>query len=492
MISRINIKHILTAGFILRLLAVFFSKGYAFYDDHFAVMELANEWTKGNISEITGGGVYVFSLLYPGLHYLLILFCHTIGITDPEGIMILVRLFHAGVSVTAIYYAWRLVSCITDNKELPLLVAALMAIMWMFPFLSVRNLREFFCIPFLLAGSYYSIKKDESIKSVILSSFFFVLAVDIRIQCVIFPFVTGLLWMLKKKSFKKTLLFGLTFSVLFFLTQGLFDYLYYGNPLASTLEYFRYNANPENIKGYPTGSWYQYIGTIAAMLLGIPFIILLAGYIWSVKLSPSHKILFLSSFLFFLIHSYYANKQERFIIPFLPYFLLLGITGFADLYQQHKEKKWIRMLIRFSTYWFFILNTLLLFVLTFSFSKKSRVEVMSYLKDKNVSAIIMEGIDPPPKAPMFYLGKRVAAFELTLQKSTEALKRELASSENPAPEYIIMVGSKDLENRIARIKTVFPLLKREAVIAPGFIDNIAHKLNPEHNRNETWYIFHTE
>jgi hypothetical protein len=40
--EKITIKHILFTGLFVRLLAVFFSPGYAFHDDHFEMQELAS------------------------------------------------------------------------------------------------------------------------------------------------------------------------------------------------------------------------------------------------------------------------------------------------------------------------------------------------------------------------------------------------------------------------------------------------------------------
>lgn len=485
MFSQINIRHILSAGIVLRLLAVFFSPGYAFYDDHFAVVELANEWTKGNISEITGEGVYVFSLLYPGIHYLLITVCNSLGISDPEGIMLVVRLFHAAVSVAGIYFGWRLASLLTANKETPLIVATLLAVFWLFPFLSVRSLREFFCIPFLLAGSYYSIKEDSGNKSAILSALFFSVAVVIRLQCIIFPLVAGVYWLFNRGQFKKALVFGLAFSTVFFLSQGLFDWIYYGNPLASTLEYFRYNADAENINNYPRGPWFQYVGTVAGMVLLIPFFILAAGYFYSVKISREHKILFVSSLIFFLFHSVYANKQERFILPFLPYFIILGVLGFAEI-KKAQQKKWISGAVKFSVGWFVVLNTILLFVLTFSYSKRSRVEAMNYLRKKaDVTGIIMEGPDNKPPPPLFYLGKRVDVVSMNVLLDSSGVAGKISQQAN----YVIFVGSSDLVRRTTLIKNFYPDLQEEKVITPGFLDNLAHRANPKHNRNESWIIY---
>jgi len=488
--QKINIKHVIAAGFIFRLLAVYFSRGYAFYDDHFAVIELAQRWFEGNIKFVTGDGVYVFSLLYPGLHYLLIAGCDFLGITDPEGIMMVARLFHAIVSMVSIYYAYLLTYSLTNQKRIALISASLLALFWVFPFMSVRNLREFFCIPFLLAGSYYSIRQEGRYGKIIFAALFFALSVCIRIQCIFIPFGIGLSWLFKMKDFKIAFLFGTSFLIFFFLTQGVFDWLYYGSPLASTLEYFKYNANPENIAGYPQGPWYQYILTIGGGTFGFPFLLLLAGYIFSSRTSAGARVLFFSSLIFFVFHSYYVNKQERFILPFLPYFLILGVIGFSALYERYKENKWMRGITKAGIAWFVFFNTILLFVLTFSYSKRSMVEAMKYLhKKKDFSGFVIDGETSIPRPPLFYLGKNTGYYEITMTRSIKDLDAEIKKGNNPRPNYIIFAGSGNLDKRIERLKSIFPELQKDTEIPPGFIDGIAYKLNPEHNKNETWYIY---
>ncbi|MEI9808233.1 MAG: hypothetical protein WDO16_10340 [Bacteroidota bacterium] len=49
--------------------------------------------------------MHVFSLIYPGMMYLLFEACHAIGIHQPEDMMFVVRLLHALVSLLSIYYS---------------------------------------------------------------------------------------------------------------------------------------------------------------------------------------------------------------------------------------------------------------------------------------------------------------------------------------------------------------------------------------------------
>lgn len=490
LIDKLSIRHIILAGLILRLAAVIFSKGYAFHDDHFDVVELAQKWRDGVSFAWTGRDVYNVSLIYPGIHYLIFEACEAIGIHDPQGMMLVTRLLHTLYSLLAIYYAYRLTLRLNGNADTAKLVALTMALFWLFPFMSVRSLREFACIPLLLIGSYHAADPKLSNRSLLLAAFFFSLAFCIRIQSIFIPFGTGIYFLLKKEHLKKGIAFGIAFLLFVLLTQGAFDWFYYGDPSASTREYIRFNSDPVNIHVQPQGPWYQYLGTVAAVVLGLPFILLLIGYISSARMSGALQSLFFASLLFFVFHSIYSNKQERFILPFLPYFLLLGIIGFRDYYQKHADRAWLRKMTRVFIGWFLVLNTIGLFVLVFTYSKRSRIEAMSYLRKRNdVSNIVMEGRGWQPAPPLFYLGKHISWYSLPPERDMTDLRNELDTAARPSPNYLVMVGDENLDQRVNKLKILFPQMRPLVNIQPGFIDKLAYTLNPKHNQNETWHIY---
>ena len=493
LIDNLSIRQIIFIGLAVRLLAVFFSPGYAFHDDHFEMPELVFKWKDGISFLWTGSDVHVFSLIYPGMMYLLFEACHAAGIHTPEGMMFVVRLLHALVSLLSIYYAYLLTVRLTGKKDTANIVALTMALFWIFPFMSVRNLREFFCVPFLLMGSYYIIKPRPGNRSVFLSALFFAFAFSIRLQVIFIPLGIGLCLLFRKGGLKKAMIFGVSFGIAYMLTQGLFDFIYYGNPFANIKEYIRFNANPANIEIQPQGPWYQYIGTVAGVVWGFPFVLLVVGYACSFRMSFEIKMLAVASLLFFAFHSYYSNKQERFILPFIPFFLLLGIAGLREYFFKNTVRPWLVKTSRFIIVWFLLFNTAGLAVLTFTYSKRSRVEGMIYLRQRgDVRNIIMEGEVSLQRPPLFYLGKHLDNYVLPPGGNMEQLKTEINTSGKPAPNYIIMAGSHDFEKRLAVIKTLFPLIKKETVVTTSFVDNLAHWLNPKHNQNENWYIYRVE
>lgn len=484
-VEKLNLTHILLLAFLWRLIAVFFSPGFAFSDDHFEIIEIAKKWM--DHQPITPPGeVYVFSLIYPGMHYLLFEFCQMIGISSPEGMLFAARLLHALVAMLTVYYGYKLTLRLCHREDTALLVALCFAIFWLFPFMSVRNLREFFCVPFLMIAFYHATHPQLRTKDIAYAAFFFLIAFCIRYQALFFPLGVGLFWLFNRQTWQKAIVFGICCILFFFLTQGLFDTLYWGKPFASLQAYIDYNAH--NSDKYPNGPWFQYLLTVAGLLLLPACFLFFVGYGYSAK---RYRLLFVASLVFFIFHSYFPNKQERFILPFIPFILLLGIIGYQEFYTANREKRWVRTSTNILLWWMLILNTAALLVLSTTYTKRSRVEAMSYLRNKgDVRNFILEGDGPPPFAPLFYAGKQFPYIVVSADTPNEELEKHLSQlALNEGPNYAVLCGNIHLKERIARLKSFYPNMVEETSIAPSLVDNIAYVVNPSHNVNETWYIY---
>ena len=492
-LDSLNLKNILIIGLFFRVLAIIFSKGYAFTDDHFEVVEIAqNHLDKipNPFPYLAKGEVYLFNLIYPFIHYVIFWLCEFFGSTNPEVKMFFTRVVHGLFSLLTIYFGYRLTQRLSSRPNDAKIVGLLLAIFWVFPFMSVRNLREFACIPPLMMGCYYACEKQLGTKQILLMAWWFCIAFVFRYQIIFIPFVIGVMWLFSKENWKNALIFGVAFGIFFMLTQGVCDYLYWGNPFASLQAYSDYNAKPENISAYPNGPWHRYIGTMAGLFLAFPFLLMLAGYFKTATQAGNRRILFFASLLFFAFHSYYANKQERFILPFLPLFIILGIIGFGDIYDQYQDRKWLRGFTKFSIIWFMILNTILVFILSVTYTKRSRVESMNYLREQgNLQNFVIQNYESPqPEAP-FYLQKRYDYYSVDTHEKMADLPNQLKLGQKVKPNYVILVGNSDLSSRLAAMKKVFPTMQHATDIEPSLVDNIAYIMNPSHNHNETFYIY---
>lgn len=484
---------LLIIGGIFRLLSAFFAKGYGMSDDHFLVIEPSQSWVDGYdynkwLPVITQGLTQAsgHSLLYPGLHYILFYLFKFIGIVNPDTKMIIVRLLHALYSLIIIVIGFKITERIA-NKNTARLSGLLLAIYFFMPWLSVRNLVEVVCIPPLMLATWYVIKYGkENYRAGVYAGIMLGLAFCIRFQTAIFisGFGLALILMQRWKNIA-WLIIGFVLSV--GIVQMLTDVLIWKKPFVEFAEYVRYNL--ENSETYGVSSWYKFLLLVSGILIPPMSILLMLGYL---KIWRKHLIIFLPAFLFFVFHSSFPNKQERFILPAIPFIIVGGMVGWQQLLQ-YSTKTWIHKFNRITWILFFILNTIPLIVVSVSYSKRSRVESMLYLHRKGdtkticVEESIHSNITLPPQ---FYLGSWGTVYGLSSSRTIQNLLCDLQKTKlkENLPQYVLFNQNDDLEKRISAFKKYFPNITFETEIKPGFIDALLHKLNPR-NSNFTIYIY---
>jgi hypothetical protein len=483
---------IVFAAILLRLVAVIFSKGWGMFDDHFLVIEPAqswvdgadeNDWLPGNIRGTPSG----HSWLYPGLHYLFFLFLKFININDPQVKMYLVRLVHAFFSLIVVIYGYKITLQLSDKKTARM-TGILLALLWFMPFLSVRNLVEVVCIPFMVYGTWLVIKSNQKpLLNALLSGLIMGLGVSVRFQS--FFFVIGFaLALLFLKKWKECFLYSGGILLSFILMQGCIDYFLWGFPFAEFREYVNYNLS--NAYSYMTGPWYNYLLLILFILLPPVSFMLFFGFF---RCWRKHILLFLPAFLFLLFHSYFPNKQERFILPIVPFIVIAGMIGWNDFITH--SKFWIRHTKLLKGFWifFWILNLILLPVISTTYSKRARVESMYYLsKYPNIRYLLAEDSNhgKTEMFPYFYLGQwDVYAHKVTPEKHVKDFMTYLKSAGTEyEPRFVLFFGTENLDKRIDSLKLCLPNLEYETTIEPGFIDDLLFHMNPR-NSNQTMTIY---
>jgi len=482
---------ILLPGLFIRLVAAVFSKGFGMIDDHFLVIEQAQSWVdkvdiNGWLPQLCKNAVPPgFSYFYTGLHYLLFLLLEQVGITDPDTKMYYVRVIHAVYSTLTIYFGYRITYKLT-NIRYARQVGLLLAFYWFWPFLCVRNLVEVVCIPMLMWATWLAIKKEEGG----LGYFFLVgillgVAFNIRFQTVFFSAGFMLTLFIQRKFLQGLATFsGLVFCA--FLFQGGIDYFIWHVPFAELRGYILYNLKyAHNFIILP---WYSYLLLFSGILIPPVSLFLLAGFFSGFK---KYLLLFLPSFLFLVFHSFFPNKQERFILPILPFIIMLGTIGANEL----KERKgWFvkfRKPVIFCRYFFSGLNLILLIVVSFTYSKRNRVEGMTYLKGKKDLKYLLVDCTYDGESicsPRFYLHQWPVEYMLTDKTKLDSLCRNLkAAPEAAQPGYIIFYESGDFCQRKAAMSRYFNL-KYETTIYPGFVDRFMCYINPV-NDNAVTYIY---
>ena len=481
------LESIIFIAAIIRLLAAIFSKGYAMSDDHFVVVHTAQRWVDGYNNWFDTDQPSHHSLVYPGLHYIFFYLLKTIGITDPQFKMLLVRLIHAGYSMLIVYYGY-LITLKLSNERNAKQVGIILSLFWVLPFMSVRNLIEVVCIPPMLIGYYLSLIGNEKGKNKywLYTGLTFGIAFVFRYQTLLLTGSIALV-LLFKQQWKKLYCYAIGVILTIFFIQGMVDWIAWGYPLASFFQYIGFNI--EHRFDYTIGPWYKYVLIIIGVFIPpISFLLIYGvGRMWR-----KIEIMFWPVLIFLIFHSYFPNKQERFMLPILPFIIILGIIGLNDILTTSKFWKYHKKLIKGSWIWFWIINSIFLVLFTFTYSKRSLVESFTYLSEKDdLNGLIIEyNRDNMPWFPRYYLTKKVPIYRFSINKSGEQFKETIISAKAEFPNYILFFGNEDIENRIKRIERLFVVqLEFDQRINPSLIDSILYALNPKHNRNLTSLIY---
>jgi len=485
---------IMGLAIIFRFLAVIFAKGWGMFDDHFIVIESAQSWVDGYdynywLPGSQGNtGPTGHNMFYPGFHFLLFSFLKLTGINDPQAKMFIVRLLHASLSLITVYFGYRITE-VLGGKKPARIAGMLLAILWFMPWISVRNLVESTCIPFLILGFWFIIRTDKNQRiplNYFIAGLFFGLSFNLRPQTAIFAVGVGLVILFSRKWKELgAVILGSFLAVI--AAQGGIDFAIWGRPFAELIEYFRICATESD--KYITLPWYNYFLVISGLLIPPVSLFLLFGFIRKWR---KYLIVFIPVVLFFIFHSYYPNKQERFILPMLPFVIITGSIGWQEFVEKSRFWSNHKKLLNISWTFFWVINIILLAVATFSYSKRARVESVCYLSGyPDIRYLVMIDEESlPEQIPKFYLGQwPVCWSEQAGDHSPDSLLRHvLKQPSDQYPRFFLFTGEKDLQGLVKKTRKDFPYIVYETTINPGFIDRTVHWLNPV-NRNRTIYIY---
>lgn len=475
---------ILFAGVFFRLLAALFSKGFGWADDHFLIIEPANCWANGfddswlPSAEHPDRTPLGHPLSYTGTSYLIFKLMSLLGIVDPQIKMIFIRLFHVFWSIPIIVYGYKIAKHYSSEKTANL-VAGFLSLFWFMPFLSVRNLAEFVCIPPLLIATWLIIE-NRSFRSYLYAGLWFGVAFSFRFQSIIYMSGFGIALLIMRTSIPKMLsvLFG--FGIIFMITEGAISYALWGRPFAEFLEYINYNLTVG--KTYGVNIWYMYPSLLLGLTIPPLSIIIFAGYFYCYKKLP---ILFWPALMYLAFHLYFPNKQERFVLTMVPTYMIAGTIGAMDLYARYKHKfklSWIKG----SAYFVITLNFVLVFFFIFHYGKRQLCESMYYLYEQKDMKNFMvedgnrdEGFTQPPQ---FYCGKYISIYGINkIHNADSAVVYYNGQPPENRPNYVVFFERDNLETRVGELKKRFPSLTYKTTILPGLIDRTITWLNPVNN-----------
>ena len=266
------LQSIIILALVIRLVATVFSRGYGMHDDHFLVIEASQSWVEGidynnwlpwhQVNPVPSG----HSFTYVGIHYLFFLAMKYLGIADPQLKMFIIRLIHALFSLIVVIFGYKITEKISGLKN-AWQVGLFLALLWFMPFLSVRNLVEITCIPFLVIGIWYIINAES--KKHVLPAYFIAglvsgISFSFRFQVLIFLGGTGLSLLIMKK-WKEAFIYAARALISIAILQGITDIIIWKKPFMELKEYIIYNIAYKN--AYGTNNYLMYISLLAGILI---------------------------------------------------------------------------------------------------------------------------------------------------------------------------------------------------------------------------------
>jgi hypothetical protein len=374
-----------------------------------------------------------------------------------------------------------------SNLETAKTVGWLLTLLWFMPMLSVRNLVEIVCIPPLLYGTWLIVSNDKkNVMQFLFAGFITTIAFSLRYQTSTFIAALGLVvWI--QYQFKNAFFYGLGVLLSIFIFQVCFDLVLWGKPFAEFLAYSAYNVT--NAYNYVNGPWYNFILVVGGILIPPIGLFLIYGFVLSWR---KNLILFLPAMLFFVFHSAFPNKQERFILPVVPFIIMAGIITWNHLKDNNSFLINNRKFINGSWKFFWVINTIVLIVLTPSSSKLSRIETMNFLsKQKDFQTFVFESSNSGGVIlPRFYLRNWTPYYRITKEENAAYIKKSITDNHLKSPNYLVLGEADNLVKRLVPCIKNFGTVTYIKTIEQSYLDKFMHWINPFGNENQTYYIYH--
>jgi len=495
------LRRVLLAAAVVRLIAAIFSEGYIMSDDHFLAVEPVSSWVSGenyhnwfpNAYNQTGHA-QPFSYAYYFLNFVILKFCALIGIANPFIQAFVLRLVHAALSLWGVYLfmklAERLISSVTWR----------MYAIWFWVFggvvtvFSVHQLVETACIPFVLLAYLYALKyfERERMGALIIAAFAFSFSVGMRYQLVFFPLTLGM-YLLWKRKWSGAVLFVIFFTLGFALTQ-IDNLLFWHKPIYQhLLDYQSYNA--AHFADYPSNV-FSYFALISYYIFPVVTVVFIYAVLrkkvalqglsegsakgalqglseGSAKVALQVMPILIGTIVFIVFHLIFPNRQERFLLPAVPFVLLLMIRTISKQYPCNApfeepssgpfaepstglfSEPWIPKSIKTSIY------LSILYTLSYSFyvPKAKYIDCCHVLYERgDFQNVVIDNWKGEESVwlPMHYVGKFVHPFSMTNKKSLDQLKQQIAHQPlfdskrlpAPSPNYLIIWGKEESYPRV--------------------------------------------
>ncbi|MDX1958862.1 MAG: glycosyltransferase family 39 protein [Leptospiraceae bacterium] len=375
--SKKKIFFIILAGLLLRIITAIGNYGFLAVDDYTILFfSIPAQVASGFEGIDLTGSKEVRSILPEKVIQISANLAWKLGLIDPLNQVQFVFIVLGFFSILIPIYIYKLFNFL-ERKEEAVIGALLGSFFWILPFISTRALIEVMSAPFLLISAYHFIKyiKKDSKIDLLIAILFVTIAAMFRFQSGFSAFIIPLYILLNKK-WKDIPIMCLGFIICFFFS-GLPDFIWRGTFHSSLIAYIQYNL--KNSSNYGTSPFYSYIPTMILITLPPSLFSLYKNFNWKEKFIDL-KTTFYFFLIFFVLHSIIPHKEERFLIPILPLFLVLLTPLIHYLYYDLRAYK--RLI------YFFIMNVIFLTLLAIDTIQHNTIGVVRWLyKNENIKSV---------------------------------------------------------------------------------------------------------
>ncbi|MBN1115513.1 MAG: hypothetical protein JXA66_09245 [Oligoflexia bacterium] len=469
--------YIILAGLTARVLCSYFVYGFIGFDEYFNGIEPAGY-------KLFVDRSYHFlktertPLLFYTDYLMFYLFHELVGITSPVNIIRFSMMLFGFFSIISVVAAYKTSLTLGENKKISLAVAAVVSLYFIMPYMHTRLMIESISSIFVVAGFYYFAKARMGIK---VSVNMFLSSVLMGVACM-YRFQDGILLVAlfiiavyygKRKGFVFFAAGGLTALLL----QIALDYFTFGGFLTSLTGYIIHQYRTIGV--YDKQYWFNFILLFVALGLPPAFLVTIPA---AVKGGMKHAFMGLPFLMFVLLHSFSPHKEDRFMFPVIPVFLMLMVFGLNDICAYCKKKSFSG-LYKFSVGCFICLNIILLLPSISSPTVANIIEPAVYA----VSQPDYKGyVSDSPVIPKFFLKFKGKIKQIKKLKWKKYLCSRAARSVN----YVHSIYPPE-KTGITEVPALCNVrIQYIGNFKSGYIDRFFAFVNPEHNyRRANGYLF---
>ena len=470
-------------GAVARLVAACVGLGFHARDDYFHVLEPALNWLKDptydwDSSGAPGAGIR--SHLLPRAVWLLLRLCTGLGITEPTNVLRVLHCACGAYSLLIVPAVFLLGRRLLDERGVRL-ATWLAAIHFAMPYAGTRLLIEAMAMPPLVFGLWLATYPRS--RQLFTSGFLVGLACWFRFQTAAAALglvISAALLAWRESGWRLATRHVLALAAGGICTvglQGFFDLWTTGDFLGPVVRNIQVNIGPN--PGLSQSTPAAYVGLFLLLTVPPATILVLPTMVRASRRLPLVTWPFLT---FLVFHSLVPHKEERFMLPVLPLFLIL-LAAVPHTLAEADGPIWARLRAFWPATWklLVVVHLAALLIAVTSQSQANLREAMTRLRhDPEARGIISLG----PEVEGYFLGRP----ELPLYRKSEVdavwLGRTLRQAETPRPNRFLAFAPDQMKAELLLLGFGMNCGPAE-VIEGWWLDRLLYSLNPHRNRRRS-------